>query len=82
MCNDAYLTTMWQQTTELLPSFNKEFSQDECSPDNGFPGSRITGGPHFPCCLFLHHLNDSIFFHVEYRIHPEKYIKQIFTNRF
>ena len=84
MCSDASFTTMWQQTTELFLAFNKEFSQDECSPnvDSDFSGGEITGGFHLPSCLFQHCLNDSVFFHMDYRIHPERYIKQIFTNRF
>ena len=68
---------MWQQTTELFLAFNKEFGQDECSPnvDSDFSGGEITGGIHLPSCLFQHCLNDSVFFHVDYRIHPERYIK-------
>ena len=84
MCSDAYFTTVWQQITELFLAFNKEFSQDECSRnvDSDFSGGEITGGIHLSSCLFQNCLNDSVFFHVDYRIHSERYIKQVFTNRF
>ena len=63
-------TPLWLLIHHLL-------SQDECSPnvDSDFSGGEITGGIHLPSCLFQHCLNDSVFFHVDYRIHPERYIK-------
>ena len=53
---------MWQQTTELFLAFNKEFSQDECSPnvDSDFSGGEEIIGYFFSLVLFL--VSSSSFF--------------------
>lgn len=64
---------MWQQTTELVPPFNIHQTVD-----SAFSGSGITGGPHFPCCLFLHCLDNNTFFHVDYRTHRKVHKTSIY----
>lgn len=78
MGSDAYFTTMWQQTTELFPPLNKEFSQDEYSPNCTqwcFQEWNYRR-PSFSM-VFLHCLNNSMFFPVKYSIHREKYSKRL-----
>lgn len=63
MGSGAYFTTMWQQTTGLFLPLNKEFSQDEYSPNCSpwFFGEWNYRRPSFSM-LFLHCLNNSMFF--------------------